>query len=58
MPMRLLALYALPGVVLVSVLGALVTVLVMLRWSSSPADATLDEDLEGFTERGPGPRLE
>ncbi len=48
--MRLLALYALPGVVLVSVLGALVTVLVMLRWGSSPADATLDEDLEGESD--------
>jgi len=50
MLMRLLALYALPGVVLVSVLGALVTVLVMLRWGSSPADAALDEDLEGESD--------
>jgi len=47
MLMQWLALYALPGVVLVSLLGALVTVFVMLRWGSSPADAALDEDLEG-----------
>jgi len=50
MQMQSLIPYALPAVVLVTALGALVTAFVMVRWGSSRADEALDEDLEGESD--------
>src|SRR5262245_61502877 len=39
--------WALPGLLLVTTLGALITVFVMIRWGSVRSAAGLDDDIQG-----------